>query len=126
MESKVEYALKLAPSPELDFFIFQYVFDGMIDVDDATKMPSQPIPSFSRRMHSIGAVIIRMTLPTMRKFSWSVSPDYFETAKKLGFVIRDNPVPVWRVENDDMVSYGRSFPEAVCKLAIIMRSRGII
>jgi len=48
---------------------------------------------------------------------------HFDQAKRSGFVLLEKPGPVWRLSLGVANAYGRSFQEAVCKLAIVLEMK---
>ena len=112
-----ERALALPPSLELDMFIYARILDGPEEVLSPTRVGS--LPSFSRKLSDCGPILI-MAMMELGEVKIMVDPVFFHEAKAKGFMVRDRQVPTWRLESvqHDVVAYGRTFPEVLCKALI--------
>jgi len=113
----VERALSMYPSLDLDMYIYANVITGPMDMIRNGSVTG--IPQFSRVFGDckILLVMAQMELGCMMV---DMSPDYFPDALREGFIIRKTPTPTWRISvGSGLMSYGRSFEEALCKLLIL-------
>lgn len=114
----VSRALSLPPGLEFDLFFFSRVMDGPKEVVDMGG--ADALPQFSRSLSACNMVLITVIME-IGKFTVDMGPQYFDLASDAGFVVRKTPCPIWRLSTDNLVSYGRSFQEAICKLLILHR-----
>ena len=111
-----ERALALPPSMDLDIFMWHNVLEGPEDIllpDNVGRMPA-----LSRRFGDCQLVLLK-AIHELGAINIAVDPNLFEEARAKGFIIRQRPCIVWRIEASGVVGYGRSFEEAMCKLLIV-------
>jgi hypothetical protein len=80
------------------------------------------LPQFSRSLAACGMVLVCIIME-LGEFTVDMGPQYFHAALASGMIERKKECPVWRITSNKnkMVSYGRTFPEALCKLLILSR-----
>lgn len=117
-----EEALKFYPSMELDIWVFDKVLQGPYDIVDELKA-NNAIPSFSREFKSCYPLLI-MAIMASPKIEISVDEGAFHEAVMKGQMVRKNEIKLWRIRDGEIVGYGRTFPEAICKF-MICRTFGI-
>ena len=109
-------ALKFYPSFELDVYIFEKVLQGPFDVVAEVRGVNL-IPSFSRKFSDCYPLLI-MAIMSSPKLEISADEGAFVEAVRQGQLVRKNEIRVWRVRDGDIVGYGRTFPESLCKFMI--------
>lgn len=115
-----QQALSCRAGLDLDLFIFEYIFDGLID-------GVSNLPMFSRRADAAKMLFIKLAVEMSgrrEKFTTSWSDENYGPAIKSGQIVSDKPIPVWAVECGPMAGYGRTAEEALCKFAVLSRMRG--
>lgn len=117
-EIPVSRALALPPGLEFDLFFFSRVMDGPTEVIDMGGTGS--LPQFSRSLAACGMVLVCIVME-LGEFHVAMGPQFFHAALAAGFIERKKECPVWRINAGKLVSYGRTFPEALCKLLILAR-----
>ena len=111
-----EEALKFYPSMELDIYVFEKVLQGPFDVVKETRGLGM-VPSFSRQFKDCYPLLI-MAIMSSPKLEISADEGAFVEAVRLGQLVRKNEIRMWRIKDGDIVGYGRTFPEAICKFMI--------
>ena len=109
-----EEILRLPPCMDLDKFVLDRVLEGPVELLEETGVS---VPMFSRNFGHAYPVLIKTVLDG-QPITIHVDPVNFESAKAAGQIVRKTEVNTWRLEMGEYVGYGRSFPEAICKLAI--------
>jgi hypothetical protein len=115
----VEQALACRAGLDLDLFVFEYIFDGLLD-------GLKTIPSFSKRADPAKMLLIKLAVDMSErgdKFMTSWSDANYGPAVKSGQISSDSSIPVWAVECGDLAGYGRTSEEALCKFAILTKRR---
>lgn len=109
-------ALLMYPSLDLDIYVFMNIFDGVM-LDGTNK-----VPEFSKRSATAHMLLVKSLMENQgENITISLNEDNFYKALKLGFIVKKNPIPVWKVKLGKHVGYGRNFAEAMCKLMICSR-----
>ena len=116
MSYSPEEVLKFYPSLELDIWVFEKVLQGPFDIVEETKNLGL-IPNFSRRFGDCYPLMI-MAIMSSPNINISVDEGAFYEAIQKGQLVRKNEIKMWRVRDRDIVGYGRTFPEAICKFMI--------
>jgi hypothetical protein len=117
------FALRLPPGPALDVFVYEYVLGGMIERGPTSGEPVK-LPACSRKFSSCHVILIKLIVEASGKdLVTSFGKQNFEAAKKGGFLAKPYVSPTWKVSLGEDIGYGRSFQEAICKLAIVIKRR---
>lgn len=119
-----DYALKLLPGFELDVFIFRYIFDGILETVNtpAGKRLERPIPSFSRRADAAKMLLIKMVMQAdLKQANIYFGNEWWDSGHLAGHLPFDKPFPTWKISIEGRSGYGRTFEEAICKLAIVTK-----
>jgi hypothetical protein len=106
--------LRLPPCMDLDRYILEKVLDGPLDLLEETGLTA---PMFSRNLGHCYPVLI-MCVVDGDPLTVSVDDSIYESAARAGQIVRKTEVKSWCVSSGNHKGYGRTFPEAVCKLAI--------
>ncbi len=122
LDMPVDEVLKFYPSMELDVYVFEKVLQGPFDVVEETKA-LHVLPQFSRKFSDCYPLLI-MAIMSSEKLEVSADEGAFVEAVRRGQLVRKNEIRVWRVRDGDIVGYGRTFPEAICKF-MICRTFGV-
>ncbi len=101
-------------SNELDWFVVSEVIEGHLDEGDTM------LPKVSQNFGSSNLVFSYILL-NYGDVGVSLGERYFNEAVKYKFMFNKNPISVYKVSCLDKVAYGRSFSEAICKLAICLK-----
>lgn len=135
-ETTPDSALKLAGGPELDVFVFRYVFDGHIDwaqLPGGEIGPARPIPRFSRDPSAAKMLMVRLMMSreidergAARGMEINFGGFLHPFAKMACQAVTDKSYPVWRASIENYDGYGRRLEEAYCKLAICMKKGGML
>ncbi len=112
-----ELALALPPGIGLNMFVFDYVLGGL--AEDPNRVPNCSM-TFGD-CHMIMIKVMAENQESELGVSWG--QQHFDAARGTGFVRVDKPVPAWKLTLGGAVGYGRSFQEAMCKLAIVLQMR---
>lgn len=120
-----EKAITIKPGVELDVFIFEYIFDGVIGEEHRQYAPAHQIPSFSKNPAANKILMIRMfaeieSLSMVTKFG----QEFCDLARASGQIMTEKIVPVWVVESLGITAYGRTHEEALAKLVILFKMGG--
>ena len=116
LDQPPEEMLKFYPSLELDIWLFEKVLLGPFDVVEETKNLNI-VPQFSRKFGDCYPLLI-MAIMSSDKLEVSADEGAFAEAVRKGQMVRKNEIRTWRVKDGDLVGYGRTFPEAICKFMI--------
>lgn len=111
-----EEILKFWPSIDLDIWVFEKVLQGPYDVIEELKA-THVIPSFSRDYKACYPLLI-MAVMSSRNIEVSVDEGFFYEALARGQMLRKNEIKTWKIKDGDIVGYGRTFAEAICKFMI--------
>ena len=112
-EKEPKEALLMFPSLDLDIYVFKNIFDGVM-LDGTNK-----VPEFSKRSQTAHMLVVRLLMENQgEELIITLNQENFYIALKLGFMVKKNPIPVWKVRLGKFVGYGRNFAEAMCKLMI--------
>ena len=111
-----EEVLKFWPSMELDIWVFEKVLQGPYDVVEELRGAGM-VPSFSRDFKVCYPLLI-MAVMSSQDIKISVDEGAFYEAVSRGQMVRKNEIRTWRIKDGDIVGYGRTFPEALCKFMI--------
>jgi len=124
-----EKALTVRAGIELDVFIFEYVFDQEIDTEEwkiSANATSRQIPSFSKRAEASKILMIRMFADEPFQMIIERGNRWFNDAVEKGFILPGNEIPLWTVMGQGLTSHGRTYEEAIAKLAIQFKMKGVI
>lgn len=112
-----EQALSLPPGMALNVFVFDYVLGGL--AEDPNR-----IPNCSMAFGDCHMILIKIMAENQEDvLGVSFGQQHYDAAKSCRFVLTEKPVPTWKVTLGSANGYGRSFQEAVCKLAIMLQIR---
>ena len=128
-----ESALSMPPGLGLNVFVFEYVMGGLVErsapmygreagqsaASEAMRIPNCSMSFADCHMVLIKVMAERPDPATELHVAWGT--EFFDMAKHCGFVLSEKSVPVWRLSLGTASAYGRSFQEAVCKLAILIQ-----
>jgi hypothetical protein len=128
-----EMALASPPGLGLNVFVFEYVLGGVVersapmygrDAGQSDREEPYRIPNCSMLFGDCHMVMIKVMAENQEDelvVSWG--GQHFDAAKGLRFISSEKQVPVWRLSLGGGVAYGRSFQEAICKLAIVLEMK---
>ena len=117
--------MALKSGMELDVFIFEYIFDGLIEKTGATSQ----VPSFSRRAEAAKMLLIRMFAENSGLvLRVKYGHEWCDKAKASGQLVTERMLPVWvlSIENPEIEAYGRTYEEAVSKMAILFKRMALL
>ena len=98
------------PSTDLDRWMFLRVLQGPGDFGGF-------MPRVSQAFSECQPLVIQ-TIMTTGKITVELSMDFFGKAIAAGHLHKKNPCPIWKITSGEFIGYGRTFAEAMCKLAI--------
>ena len=128
-----EVALKASYGLALDVFVWEYVFDGEVDLyfrgdhvpGHEAPTAGNTVPRFSTSLSAAKILLIKMFSENPGlNLDIEYGLEWYDEAEKAGFVWKGNQIPVWRLGvsgrdgNADDVVFGRTLEESLCKLAI--------
>ena len=109
--------LKLPPCMDLDKYVLDKVLEGPVE---AIQEFGVSIPSFSNNTGHCYPILVMLAV-NGEPLNIVLDDAYFNIALRSEQVVRKNECKVWRVSNNKYVGFGRTFAEAVCKLAICVK-----
>ena len=124
----LDRALLLSSGLELDHYVWTQVFE-LIDQLDLMAMLLDPpnrnkMPAFSKNTASTHMILVWLcSAGAILTISLGEYTD--EAIAKLQMVERERKYPVWKiVSSEGDTGYGRTYQEAMCKLAILRKASG--
>lgn len=113
-EMPPEEILRMYPCMDLDRYILEKVLEGPLELLDEVNVSS---PMFSRNLGQCYPLLI-MCVVDGDSITINVDEANFESAVAAGQMVRKNSIKTWCLSSGKYKSWGRTFPEAICKLAI--------
>lgn len=122
-----EKALTIKAGIELDVFIFEFIFDQVIGEEEWKSVATgHQIPSFSKRAEASKMLMIRMFAQESFQMIVERGTRLYTDAVDRGFILPGNEIAVWTVMGQGLTSHGRTFEEAIAKLAILFKMKGYL